>query len=238
MNKLHILTIILLIIYIYLIYLLYEYINKNYTINENFIDILDFMNDSIDKFKDPNKNLKDIIKYQPNKDKSKTETLNTDNVKKESDIRFIYLYHFKRSNYFVFYNKNYEDYIKIIPKINDYKKTINIEDIKNNIIGSLLTEKYNIYTYQIDIYLKKITIEFIEEYRSIKIYLEDGDKIFYIKHNKTINNDSYKIFLYEKLIGKIKYNDDNKMYKIMVFKEYKENLNLFGIGLVTIIINS
>ena len=45
------------------------------------------------------------------------------------------------------------------------------------------------------------------------------------------------IYLFNLLIGKIIYNNDKKIYKIMCYQEYKTYLNLFGIGLIFLITN-
>ena len=246
MNKLQLLTIILIIIYIYLLYLVYQRIKKENITIEKFTELLDLVSEYSHNENESKKKLKNLTLIQPIKNKLDQNDINNQNhlndtnnqSNKDIDIRFIYLYHLKNSNHYIFYNKNYEDYIKIIPKISDSKKTIKIEDIHKNLIGSLITYKYNIYNYQLDLYKKNLNMEFIDEYKSLKIYFDDGDKIFYIKHNKKQENESYTIFLFEMIIGKIKFNEDSKMYKIMVYKEYKEYLNLFGIGLVTFITNS
>ena len=60
-----------------------------------------------------------------------------------------------------------------------------------------------------------------------------------IKYNSNHSNNSnnYMIYLFNLLIGKIVYNNEKKIYKIMCYQEYKTYLNLFGIGLIFLITN-
>ena len=80
-------------------------------------------------------------------------------------------------------------------------------------------------------YKSNIIIEYYDKFNSIKIYLENDDKIFHI--NKKNNN--YIIKLYTLNIGSIIYDEYNDIYKIIVLEDYKTYLNLFGIGIIMLL---
>jgi hypothetical protein len=231
------LSIILLILYI----LLFLYIYKNiYYKVENFTGILETISNLIDN--------KDIILNKNNIENKIENKKNEIYAKEYKKTKYIYLSNFlikntkdkntldiknientkeKFTKYYL-YNKNNENYMKIIGKINDYDKKIEIKDINNNIIGEFLNEKYTIIKFNLNFYKNNIiNIEYKNNYQSVKIYLDDDDKIFYIIYKK----NKYYIYLFNNLeIGII--NQDQNIYKIIVYEEYKIYLNLFALGLI------
>jgi hypothetical protein len=159
--------------------------------------------------------------------------------KKDIKIKYIYLsnelsdkLNDKYIKYYL-YDKNNDFYMKIIGKLYDYDKKIEIKDIKNTIIGNLISEKYTILKFKMDFYKDNIiNIEYTNNYQSVKIYLEYDDKIFYI----ISKNNKYYIYLFNNLeIGIIKKDTDKNIYKIIVYEEYKIYLNLIALGLVSLL---
>jgi len=114
-------------------------------------------------------------------------------------------------------------------------KNIEIKDIKNSLIGSLISEKYTTLKFKLDFYKNNIiNIEYKDNYKSVKIYLDDDDKIFYI----IFKNNKYFVYLFNNVeIGIIKKDIDKNIYKIMVYEEYKLYLNLIALGLITLLNN-
>ena len=148
----------------------------------------------------------------------------------KSKIKYIFIE--KNNVYYYFYNKNLNEYMSLKYNINNSIKNMMITDLKNENIGYIKNEIYNKIIISLNIYENNdIIIEYLNNFKEIKIYLEDDDKVFKI----TKEDNIYIIYLFNKKIGKIK--KDNKLYKIMVYEEYKIYLNLFGIGII-ILLNS
>jgi len=161
--------------------------------------------------------------------------------KKEIKTKYIYLSNElsdevidKFIKYYL-YDKNNDFYMKIIGNLYDYDKNIEIKDIKNRLIGSLISEKYTTLKFKLDFYKNNIiNIEYKDNYKSVKIYLDDDDKIFYI----IFKNNKYFVYLFNNIeIGIIKKDIDKNIYKIIVYEEYKLYLNLIALGLITLLSN-
>ena len=209
--------ILLIIVYIYLIICIYQYFCCNKK-RENFIGFLDLISHS-------SKTLSETV--------TQTEANNEVNIKINNKKVKKYIY-ISKMNYnstikYYFHNKNNEIYlITILDTKNDLNKII-IKDTLNNIIGKYVNKIYNKITLKVDFYSDNIIIEYYNKFYSMKLELEDDDKIFYI--NKK-NNNNYNIKLYTLNIGNIIYDNNNDIYKIIVIEDYKIYLNMFGIGFI------
>jgi len=228
-NNIKLYIVLLLIFYIYLTICIYTFFCCNKK-KENFIGFLEMVS-SITKT--------NIGKEKDNKDYIEDIKINneiiTNNQKKIK--KYIYI---SKINYnssiikYNFYNKDNEVYLNtIINSDNNTKNTntILIKDTSNNIIGKDINKRHNKITLNFNMYKSNIIIEYYNKFNSIKIYLENDDKIFHI--NKKNNN--YIIKLYTLNIGSIIYDEHNNIYKIIVLEDYKTYLNLFGIGIIMLL---
>jgi len=230
MITLKILCLIFLLIYIFLIIYIYKTKFNNI---EKFTMFLETISNLVD-----NKNYNIKINNNNNSNNAKKEIIKEE--KKDIQIKYIYLSNElsdkindnKYIKYYL-YDKNNDFYMKIVGKLYDYDKKIEFKDIKDNIIGNLISEKYTILKFKMDYYKDNIiNIEYTNNYKSVKIYLEYDDKIFYI----ISKNNKYFIYLFNNLeIGIIKKDTDKNIYKIIVYEEYKIYLNLIALGLVTLL---
>ena len=112
-------------------------------------------------------------------------------------------------------------------------KEVKILDNSNILIGNLLSEKHNKFILNLDLYdNRNLHIDFYNNFQECKLYLDDDDKIFFIKKK----DGSYFIYLFSKFIGKINVDTTGRIkknkYKVIVYDEYKIYLNLFGIGFI------
>jgi hypothetical protein len=133
-----------------------------------------------------------------------------------------------------FYDKELNNYMNLYGSLGVVIKELKLLDLENNIIGNLLSEKHNKFILNSNLYGEKnINIEFYNNFNEIKIYLNDSDKIFFIKNVK----NTYLIYLYSKFIGKIYFLKEgkNNKYKITVYEEYKNYLNLFALGFIMMV---
>lgn len=211
-NNLKILSIFLIILYIILIIKLIN-LNKIEKFTE-FIKIFKVLST-------PKKNEKNVF-IEKSLDKE-------ENIKKK--IKYIFIKYISKERV-GFYNKNLNKYIDIYINNNNYKKNIIIKDLDKKIIGEIINQIYNKILFKLSIYKDYINIEYFNDFKSIKIYLDDDDKIFSIESNK---NQAYIIKLFTLNIGKI--TNNNNIYKIMVYEEYKLYLNLFGLGMIVLLHN-
>jgi len=228
MITLKILCLIFLLIYILLIIHIYK--NKFNNI-EKFTMFLETISNLVDNKSYNNTNNNNI---NNNIIKEKKEE------KKDIQIKYIYLSNKlsdkindnKYIKYYL-YDKNNDFYMKIVGKLYDYDKKIEFKDIKDNIIGNLISEKYTILKFKMDFYKDNIiNIEYTNNYQSVKIYLDNDDKIFYI----ISKNNKYYIYLFNNLeIGIIKKDTNKNIYKIIVYEEYKIYLNLIALGMVSLL---
>jgi hypothetical protein len=206
-------TIFFLILIIYIIFIIYLYNYKKYDYEnniENFTGLLDLFLDNNIKT-----NIKPITEKQ----------IEPQIIKK--NIKYIYIININNKKFKYYYlNKKNQPYMTLYGNITNFNKDIKLKDVNNNLIGSIINEKYNIYIFQNSIFNKNLNIHYINKFKEIKMYLDNDDKIFYIKKK----NDSYIINLYNLYIGKIKH--DGGKYRIMVYEDYKTYLNLFGLGLI------
>ena len=213
--------ILLIIFYIYLTICIYKYFCCNEK-KENFIGFLELLSYSTKM---------DTKTYVTTKMDTKTDT-NTDIKTNNKKIKK-YIYISKTNNNstikYYFYNKNNEIYLITIL---NYSNKIVIKDTLNNIIGNYINKIYNKITIKVDFYTNNIILEYYNKFHSIKLELEDDDKVFYI--NKK-NNNNYSIKLYTLNIGNIIYDNNNDIYKIIVIEDYKIYLNLFGIGFIMLL---
>lgn len=211
-----------LILIIYIIFIIYIYKKYYYRPHiENFTGLLDlFLDNSYDESN--YNNLKPIAKNEINITKKNIKyiyIINIENIENKK-IKYYYL------------DKKNKPYMTLYGNITNFSKDIKLKDINNNIIGNIINEKYNIYVFQNSIFNKNLNIQYINNFKEIKMYLDDDDKIFYIKKK----NDFYIINLYTLYIGKIKY--DGYKYRIMVYEDYKIYLNLLGLGFIFLLHDS
>jgi hypothetical protein len=203
--------------------ILYVYFYKKYKTKEDFIGILEILKEYNDRL-GPSRN-EEAIEQVNNTKIYKEDNAKQVNIKEESkqEKRYIYIELTDNPTKYRFYDKNYNNYTNLYID----QQNIKLYDPTNNIIGKLISEIYNKFTLNIDYYNKNnIHIDFYNNFNDVKLYIDDDDKYFYIKSN----DDDYSIFLFNKNIGKIYY--DNSYYKIIVYEDYKHYLNLFGIGLI------
>ena len=210
-NNLKILSIFLIILYIILIIKL---INLNKI--EKFTEFITFFK----LLSTPKKNV--FIEKSLNKE---------ENIKKK--IKYIFIKYISKDRV-GFYNKNLNKYIEVYINNSNYKKNIIIKDLDSKVIGEIINQIYNKIIFKLSIYKDYINIEYFNNFKSVKIYLDNDDKIFTIESNNNKNN-VYIIKLFTLNIGKIRNN--NNIYKIMVYEEYKLYLNLFGLGMIVLLHN-
>jgi hypothetical protein len=220
-NNIHYIVLIFIIIIIF-------YISNFYIFNkskiENFTDFLDLLDYNFNKKREINSNNNEALN---NTLISNNEIKKTYIKKKMKHILIIN----KNSNYY-FYDKHNKNYMQI-----KLLKKINIINYKNENIGNLISEKYNKLVFNIIFYKNNLNMEYIDNFNAIKLYLDNDDKIFYIKKNYNINknnlsNNIYNIYLYALNIGKINYNSITSIYRINIYEEYKIYLNLIGLGTI------
>jgi hypothetical protein len=190
-----------------------NFFNSNSNSNSTLLDFISYV--SQDK---PVPYTKTILKDQ--------ETVKQSDPKTET--RFIYLEKIdtnangikKTKVTYIFYNKSYNKYMTLY---GTNLKDIVVKDIDNNYVGKYVKEKYNKYNFELVFYKDNIiNVQFLDNYKSVRLFLEDDDKVFTIKNNN--------IYLFTKKIGQI--NEDGSKYKIIVYQEYKEYLNLFALGFI------
>lgn len=222
MTYLKFLNCILLLCYIYLLYYIYLKINKDR--NEKFTNFLETLSKLVDN-------------------KDETIKLNKYKIVNEEEkiipIKYIYLSNLSSDNdkflKYYLYDKNNNFYMKVVGKLNDYHKNIEIKNIKNSVIGNLISEKYTTLKFKLNFYNNKIiNIEYKNNYQSVKLYLEEDDKEFYIIFKK----NKYYIYLFNNLeIGLVKKDINKNIYKIIVYEDYKLYLNFIGLGLIILLNN-
>jgi hypothetical protein len=146
----------------------------------------------------------------------------------KTETRFIYLEKIdtnangnkKRKVSYIFYNKSYNKYMTLHAT---NLKDIVVKDVDSNYVGKYVKEKHNKFNFELVFYKDNIiNVQFLDNYKSVRLFLEDDDKVFTIKNNN--------IYLFTKKIGQI--NEDGSKYKIIVYQEYKEYLNLFALGFI------
>lgn len=240
-NNIKIFIVILLLFYIILVYLIYKYFcccNKNNKNNneknlEKFTDFLDILSGN-----NPNQNYNTNKKNNTLINKIEKTIKQDPNKSIEIEKKFIYITE-KKSNdvsnnifNYNFYNKNDNNYMNLYGVFDNTDKIVKITDNKKNIIGYLENENHNKYTIKTDIfYNKTMNAQLTNNFNEIVLNLDNDDKVFYIKKNK----NGYDLYLYGKFIGKI--NNINNKYKIITYSNYKEYLNLFGIGFILMLKN-
>jgi hypothetical protein len=235
-NNIKIFILLLLFFYIILVYFIYKYFcfcNKNYNERNlekfsNFLDVLSGKNPDKKKNKKQNNLISKIEKSIQKKDDKPIEI----------EKKFIYISEKKRNDIdknifnYNFYNKNDNNYMNLYGMFDTTNKVIKMTDNKKNIIGYLVNENYNKYVIKADIFNNKnINAHLVNNFNEVVLNLDNDDKVFYIKKNKS----NYDLYLYGKFIGKI--NNSNNKYKIITYTDYKEYLNLFGIGFILMLKN-
>ena len=237
-SNLKLYIIILIIIYIYLTISIYSFFCCNN--KEHFTGLLDLFTDNNNIIS--NKPNQDVFSYFSTPENNRKLTLNDpvyyekiEEIKKpKKQKKYIYI---SKVNYnssiikYNIYNKNNNKYLNIfVYNDNNNINKILIRNISNDIIGKNKNNIHNKITINCNLFDNDIILQYYNKYQSIKIYLENDDKIFYI--NKNIDNN-FTIDLYSLNIGKTIYKDD--MYKIIVIEDYKKYLNLFAIGIILLI---
>lgn len=171
-------------------------------------------------------------------DKSSTSTTNTEikgNEKKK--LRYIYIVNsneeINKTNVYKysFYNKDYKRYLKLYGQYKNYKKYVILKDFEDSIIGNFQESRYNIDVIKTGLYDDNMTFEYTNNYHSVRCYIANDENLFTIKMEK----GNYLIYLYALNIGKIKYNEEKKIYSVIVFEEYKIYLNLIAIGFIMLL---
>lgn len=225
----------LLLCYIIFLFNIYIFYKNECKQREDFIGILQIISDTVGG------------KYDSRpKIYSSSKTIGNDienDIKKED--RYIYIKNnLNNPTKYMFYNKKNKNYANLNININHDKLVI--YNISNTKIGELTKHIYNDYFIKSDIFSnKEINVNFMNYYKDVKINIEGDDKYFFIKKyneniktntntNNNTNNENilYNIYLYGLKIGKIKNLkkiDDNNIYKIIIYEEYKKYLNIFGV---------
>ena len=220
-NNIKIYIVLLLVLYIYLTMCIYSTFCCNK--KENFIGFLEMVS-AITENTIENTSEEDTIK----------DTIKEIIVEKENKKIKKYIY-ISKINYnsniikYNFYNKENDKYLNVL--INNNLNNIIIKDNSNKVIGKDVNSIHNKITINFNIYKSNIIIEYYNNFNSLKIYLEDDDKFFYIEKK----NNKYIINLYTLNIGTIIYDEYNNIYKIIVLEDYKKYLNLFGIGIIMLL---
>jgi hypothetical protein len=235
MNHINNFFILLFILYILFIILLLKKISIKIEKFENLDDKLaNLLNPKYKK----EKNTIPISNINLTNDINLTNNKPINHIKKQ-DTRIIYVIPSKTYNNnfkYIFYNKLHKYYMYLTGKINDNLPKIDLFNIKNENIGKLIYNEGSKYIFKIDFFENQfINIDFYNQYNESKIYMDNDDKFYYMKHmlkkefnkNNFENNNEYEIFLFNKLIGKINYNR-----KIIVYEEYKKYLNIFAISYI------
>ena len=228
-NNIHYIVLICIITIIFYISNFYIFNKKKIKKFKNILDLLDY-----------NFNKKKELNIESNNNNLLTNnTLSTNNIISNNEIKknsikkkMKYILIINKNDNYYFYDKHNKNYMKINLLNN---KKINIKNNKNENIGNLISEKYNKLTFNIIFYKNNLNIEYINNFNAIKLYLDNDDKVFYIKKNYNINNKSnniYNIYLYALNIGKINYNSITNIYRINIYEEYKIYLNLIGFGCI------
>lgn len=211
---------ILLIFYIFLMIYIYCYYY--------FLFIETFENGLKTKTAPPKKKLKFIYILDLNETKEK-DKINMNNsalkYEKTETSKNIYKYSF--------YNKNYKRYMKLNGELKNYKKYIIIKDYEDTIIGSFKETRYNIDVIKTGLYHDHLIFEYTNNYNKVKCYVANDENIFYIERKR----GEYLIYLYGLHIGKIKYNEEKKIYSVIVYEDYKIYLNLIGIAFIMLVNN-
>jgi hypothetical protein len=203
-----------------LIFLLYTILNRFLSkIHEPFINIIDMMDDLVDKNMEDN--------YLENNQPLNNQSLNNQLFDNSSIIKYIYIQK-KNENYY-FLNKNKKVYMKFTVTKNNNNYIYKIQNYNHQTIGKFLNKYYNKLSFEINMYTQPIHFEYFNNYDNLKIYLENSTHQFYIKKIK----NKYLIYYYELHIGNIHIIND--LYKISVFDEYKIYINLFGIGFILLL---
>jgi hypothetical protein len=215
-----ILSYIVLFLLLVIILLCFNRINYR-QFKENFTDFLD----DLSKIMEPKYSVTDLYKPVPKAEEKKNNT----DTKPKKELKYIYVVSNKVINNvypgdikYQFYDNSRNTYMVLKGNLKN-KSEIKLFDIKNNIVGGLLYERYNNFIfYEND---KNVNIEFYNNYKNVKLYLDNDDKEFYINKNKS-NPKLYDIYLFDKNIGKIIEG------KIMVNSDYEKYLNSYGIAYI------
>ena len=218
----------IIIFFILLLFVIYLNRNKNIEKFTGLLDILSSINTPNNATSNnvTSNNVTDIVNINP-------PNIIVNNINNFSrNIKYIYLKKIDNNKYF-FYNKNNDVYLTVFQSENNYEKKIIIKDLQNNIIGNLINHIYNKIIIKTSLYKNNINIEFSNNFQTIKLYLTDDDKYF----NIIKKDDNFIINIFMENIGKIKYDKNDDLYKIMVYEQYKIYLNLIGIGFILLINN-
>lgn len=155
-------------------------------------------------------------------------------------LKNIYITQNKTNTKMSFYFLNYEHtlYLKINAFYPFTKNRIEILDDKNDKIGHLKSQKYNTYVFDLQkIYKKDYIFEVRDSYHIIKITGYFLENVYYLKkNNDTTKNKEYICYLFEKEIGHVLKSENS--YKINIENKYIDQINLFGIALMIIQLNT
>ncbi len=221
-------------------------INNNY--NTNYINVLSALFDPKYNIKNNSTNntfnnhlSNNYIDNNSNNNNSNND--NNSNIKtnntiiekpKKTEYKYIYIISNVKDSY-IFYDKNKQDYMKILNNDNEHK--IKIMDNNKKIIGNLISDEPTKYIFTLKTFSENnyINYDFYDNYLECKITIDNDDQQFYIKQiaNNSFNkyninmNNEYDIYVYSKKIGKIDYNG-----KITIMDDFNKYINVIGIGYV------
>ena len=223
----------IIIFFILLLLVIYSTRNNNIEKFTGLLDILSSNNTMINNLSNVSNNSIGTIDTIDSTNISQPNIIinNTNNFPR--NIKYIYLKKIENNNKYLFYNKNNDVYLSFLQSENNYQKKVIIKDLQNNIIGNLISHIYNKIIIKTSLYKKNINIDFSDNFQTVKIYLDNDEKNF----NIIKKDNNYIINNYMENIGKIKYDNTDNIYKIMVYEEYKIYLNLIAIGFIVLLNN-
>ena len=218
----------IIIFFILLLLIIYYTRDKNIEKFTGLLDILSSNNNMINNSSNIPNNTIDTI---DSIDSTNIIINNTNHFPR--NIKYIYLKKIENNNKYFFYNKNNDVYLSFLQSENNYQKKVIIKDLQNNIIGNLISHIYNKIIIKTSLYKNNINIDFSNNFQTVRIYLDNDEKSF----NIIKKDNNYIINNYMENIGKIKYDNTDNIYKIMVYDEYKIYLNLIAIGFIILLNN-
>ena len=220
-------------IYVYIllfILLLLVFVNRQKNINkEHFIGLYENLNQY---FGNDNKKDIKIIDNEQSKQLKNFHSL---------FLKNIYLTQIKNNKSWNFYflNFDYQPYLNIQCIFPLIKNKITIFDEKNKEkVGFLKNQKYNKYIFDLQkLYKQNYIFEIQNNYEKIKIYGFYLDNIYYLSKTKD-SKKVYKCYIFEKEIGYVNKDENSKNFKINIENKYIDQINLFGLALILIQLNT
>lgn len=184
--------------------------------------------------------------YMNNKNKKEIKIIDNNQSKQLKNFHSLFLKNIyltqiknKKTWNFYFLNYKYQPYLKVQLKLPLIKNNITIYDEKNQEqVGFLKNHKYNKYIFDLQkLYKKNYIFEIQNNYEKIKIYGFYLDNIYYLTKNKDIKK-IYTCYLFEKEIGYVNQDEESKSFKINIENKYIDQINLFGLALILVQLNT